>query len=123
MLHATRSNTMYKNKKEAWAAMPRLKKKVVGIPLKADVEITAPRHIDVETIKPTLAFLSKFPTLLFYKMMGITPLMNNIIDWNAPILLQIYIIFLKVKLMNYINVGKFVLQLTCVLTIKCKVGI
>ncbi len=31
---------------------------------------------DVETVKPALAFVSKFPTLLYYKMMGITPLIN-----------------------------------------------
>lgn len=42
-------------KKEAWAAMPRLYVKVVGVPLSEDVEITAPRHIDAETVRPTLA--------------------------------------------------------------------
>ena len=35
--------------------MLRLYVKVVGIPLSEDVDITAPRHIDVETIRPTLA--------------------------------------------------------------------
>ncbi len=41
--------------KEAWAAMPRLYVKVVGIPLSEDVDNTAPRLMSVETIKPTLA--------------------------------------------------------------------
>lgn len=26
-----------------------------------------------------LAYMSKFPTLLYYKMMGITPLVNNVL--------------------------------------------
>ena len=38
--------------------------------------------ICVETVKPTLAYMSKFPTLLYYKMMGITPLINNFINWK-----------------------------------------
>ncbi len=35
--------------------MPRLYVKVVGIPLSEDVDITAPRHMGVETVRPTLA--------------------------------------------------------------------
>ncbi len=41
--------------KKTWAAMPRLYVKVVGKPLSEDVDITTPRHMDVETVKPTLA--------------------------------------------------------------------
>ncbi len=32
----------------------------------------------METAKPILAYVSKFPTLLQYKKMGITPLVNNV---------------------------------------------
>lgn len=35
--------------------MPRLYVKVVGIPLSEVVDVTAPRLIDVDTVKPTLA--------------------------------------------------------------------
>jgi len=41
--------------KEAWAAMPRLYVKVVGRPWSEDVDITAPRRMDAETVRPTLA--------------------------------------------------------------------
>ena len=37
-----------------------------------------------------LAYVSKFPTLLYYKMMGITPLVNYVMSWNAPTALQNY---------------------------------
>lgn len=42
-----------------------------------------------------LAFLSKFPTLLFYKMMGITPLVNYFLNQFMLIQVQNYKIFLK----------------------------
>lgn len=33
--------------------------------------------ICAETVSQLLAYMSKFPTLLYYKMMGITPLVFN----------------------------------------------
>jgi len=42
-------------------------------------ETTTP--YDVKTIKPTLAYLSKFPTLLYYMMTGITLLVINTTNW------------------------------------------
>lgn len=42
-----------------------------------------------------LAFLSKFPTLLFYKMMGITPLVFNTLKWRNSNSEQIYDLFFE----------------------------
>lgn len=42
----------------------------------------------------TLACLSKFPTLLKYKIMGITPQSFKYVDWILPIVWQSYKIFL-----------------------------
>lgn len=41
-----------------------------------------------------LAYLSKFPTLLFYKMMGITPLIFYFADWiDTNLVAKLLIIF------------------------------
>ena len=47
-----------------------------------------------------LAFLSKFPTLLFYKMMGITPLVNNTMNQNYPIRCKVTNKFVNYKILN-----------------------
>lgn len=82
--------------KEAWTVMPRLKKKVVGLPCSdgcgnnSSTPIWAQRQLG-----QPLVTMSKFPTLLFYKMMGITPHVLLCRDWNkSQINVQIYKLFL-----------------------------
>ncbi len=47
----------------------------------------------METAKPILAYLVKFPTLLQYKKMGITPLVIKTENWSFPIRCKITIFF------------------------------
>ena len=54
-----------------------------------------PHAIRVRQLSQLLAYMSKFPTLLYYKMMGITPLFFNIKKWINSISLQIYDFFLN----------------------------
>ena len=53
-------------KKEAWADMPRLYVKVVGLPY-AKMWNKQLHAYDVETALPSLAHSDKFPTLFTYK--------------------------------------------------------
>ena len=50
-----------------------------------------------------LAFVSKFPTLLYYKMMGITPLVFSTLKWRNSNPLQNYGLFLELtKFFRYV---------------------